>query len=198
MKTFIMSMITFIVLTVTTFCHADTNKDLDCLTSNIYYEAGNEPEEGKVAVGLVTINRTEHERFPKTICGVVHQRITKYVSNTIVSQRVQYDAVGRKRLVTEKRTVWTPVAICQFSWNCESHHRRHKINPSRWQESQRVAQALLDGEYFDFRIKYSDVLYFHEKTIRPAWARQKQRLHRIGGHVFYADLKSAETTAMIQ
>jgi spore germination cell wall hydrolase CwlJ-like protein len=198
MKTFIMSMFAFIVLTTTTFCHADTNKELDCLTSNIYYEAGNEPEEGKVAVGLVTLNRSTNEKFPDTICGVVRQRMTKYISNTVVIQRVSYDAVGRKKLVTEKHTVWKPITICQFSWNCESYHRTHKINPSRWQECQRVAQALLDGEYWDFRLKYTDVLYFHEHRVRPAWARQKQRMHRIGGHIFYADYKPSNMLSMIQ
>lgn len=50
------------------------NKELQCLARNIYHEAKGESKEGKYAVGLVTINRKEDTRFPKSICGVVGQR----------------------------------------------------------------------------------------------------------------------------
>jgi spore germination cell wall hydrolase CwlJ-like protein len=53
----------------------ETQKQVDCLTDNIYYEAGYEPEDGKVAVALVTLNRTQDPRFPKDICSVVKQRV---------------------------------------------------------------------------------------------------------------------------
>ena len=52
----------------------DTKKQVDCLTENIYHEAGYEPREGKEAVALVTLNRTQDPRFPKDICGVVKQK----------------------------------------------------------------------------------------------------------------------------
>jgi spore germination cell wall hydrolase CwlJ-like protein len=45
--------------------------DLYWLTMNIYYEAGKEPLIGKIAVGIVTINRLKDNRFPKTIQAVV-------------------------------------------------------------------------------------------------------------------------------
>lgn len=45
----------------------------DCLTSAIYYEAGNEVGQGKRAVAQVILNRVRHPAFPKTICGVVYQ-----------------------------------------------------------------------------------------------------------------------------
>jgi spore germination cell wall hydrolase CwlJ-like protein len=54
----------------------ETQKQIDCLAENIYYEAGFEPEAGKVAVALVTLNRMQDPRFPKDICGVVKQRTT--------------------------------------------------------------------------------------------------------------------------
>ena len=52
----------------------DTKKQIDCLAENIYHEARSEPEKGKVAVALVTLNRVEDPRFPKDICGVVKQK----------------------------------------------------------------------------------------------------------------------------
>lgn len=52
----------------------EARKQIDCLADNIYHEAGYEPEEGKIAVALVTLNRTQDARFPNDICGVVKQR----------------------------------------------------------------------------------------------------------------------------
>ena len=52
----------------------DFQKQLACLTKNIYYEAATESYEGKLAVAQVTINRANDPSFPKTICGVVYQR----------------------------------------------------------------------------------------------------------------------------
>ena len=48
--------------------------EIDCLTQNIYREAGIEPESGMVAVGLVTMNRVKTSGFPKTVCTVVKQK----------------------------------------------------------------------------------------------------------------------------
>ena len=50
-------------------------KQIDCLADNIYYEAGYEPEDGKVAVAFVTLNRVNDPRYPKDICGVVKQKV---------------------------------------------------------------------------------------------------------------------------
>lgn len=52
----------------------DARKQVDCLAENIYHEAGYEPKDGKKAVALVTLNRTQDERFPSNICGVVKQK----------------------------------------------------------------------------------------------------------------------------
>ena len=52
----------------------EARKQVDCLAENIYHEAGFESEKGKQAVALVTLNRTQDERFPSNICGVVKQK----------------------------------------------------------------------------------------------------------------------------
>jgi len=49
-------------------------KQVDCLTENIYFEAGHEPDVGKVAVALVTLNRVASGNYAPTICSVVHQK----------------------------------------------------------------------------------------------------------------------------
>jgi len=49
-----------------------TKTDLDCLTRNIYYEAGVEDHRGKFAVAHVTINRLKTGYWGNTLCQVVY------------------------------------------------------------------------------------------------------------------------------
>ncbi|RVT42035.1 cell wall hydrolase [Sphingobium algorifonticola] len=51
----------------------DRYRALHCLTSAIYYEAGNEPIDGQRAVAQVVLNRVRHPAWPNSICGVVYQ-----------------------------------------------------------------------------------------------------------------------------
>lgn len=50
---------------------------LECLTSAIYYEAGQEPLDGQRAVAQVVLNRARHAAFPASICGVVYEGSTR-------------------------------------------------------------------------------------------------------------------------
>lgn len=51
--------------------------DVTCLAKAIYYEAGSESAAGKRAVADVVINRSHHNKFPNTVCGVVYQGAAK-------------------------------------------------------------------------------------------------------------------------
>ena len=48
--------------------------ELRCMAENIYFEAGGESLIGKMAVGQVVLNRVKSPNYPKTVCGVVHQK----------------------------------------------------------------------------------------------------------------------------
>lgn len=50
---------------------------LECLTSAIYYEAGQEPTDGQRAVAQVILNRSRHPAFPSSVCGVVYEGSTR-------------------------------------------------------------------------------------------------------------------------
>jgi spore germination cell wall hydrolase CwlJ-like protein len=89
-------------------------KDLDCLGINIYWEAGNQSFEGKVAVAQTTLNRVKDGRFGKSVCEVVYSR-------SLVHGKV----------------------LCQFSWVCENKRRVIPIHDKQWQESQEVAKKVL-------------------------------------------------------
>lgn len=49
-------------------------KEYRCLSEAIFYEAGTQSQKGKEAVALVILNRTTHNNFPYSVCGVVSQR----------------------------------------------------------------------------------------------------------------------------
>jgi len=95
----------------------DRERQLRCLTQNIYWEAANEPFEGKVGVAQVTLNRVDSGRFANSVCAVVYQK------------NIFYEKV-----------------VCQFSWFCESGHPGKAIHRSLWRESEEVAKkVLLEG-----------------------------------------------------
>lgn len=62
----------------------DRYRALACLTSAIYYEAANEPDEGQRAVAQVILNRVRHPAWPNSVCGVVYQGSER------VDQRCQF------------------------------------------------------------------------------------------------------------
>jgi spore germination cell wall hydrolase CwlJ-like protein len=102
---------------VNTITAQQRQRELNCLARNIYYEAGNEPFEGKVAVAQVTLNRVNHNEFPDDICQVVYQKNIFY-----------------------SRTV------CQFSWYCDSQTLVRPIDQKSYDESMIVAKkVLLEG-----------------------------------------------------
>lgn len=71
-KIIFMAVLFSLFLPVTTL--ANTDKEIQCLAKNIYYESGAEPLAGKKAVAQVTINRTNNPSYPSSVCGVVYQR----------------------------------------------------------------------------------------------------------------------------
>lgn len=92
-------------------------RQLACLARNIYFEAGNEPFEGKVAVAQVTLNRTEALGFPNDVCKVVYQK------------NIFYEKV-----------------VCQFSWYCDRESASRLMHPAIYSESMEVAKrVLLEG-----------------------------------------------------
>ena len=50
---------------------------LNCLASAVYYEAGNQDENGERAVAQVVLNRVRHPAFPSSVCGVVYEGSTR-------------------------------------------------------------------------------------------------------------------------
>lgn len=161
-----------------------SHKDLDCLAKNIFYESGSESREGKIAVGMVTINRALHPNFPNTICGVVKQRTTFSIPKEVrETYKVRTGFFNKLEERTETKTVWIERVVCQFSWNCQNV-RKPKDSDPRWIESKRIAEDLLSGEYQQHQERFGTLKYFHATYVRPGWNGLK-RVAKIGSHVFY-------------
>jgi hypothetical protein len=64
-------LVTFTLDDLGTFTGVD--RQLDCLSRAVYYEARSEDTAGQLAVAEVVMNRVRDPRFPKSICEVVYQ-----------------------------------------------------------------------------------------------------------------------------
>lgn len=92
-------------------------QQLACLAKNVYYEAGSEPFEGKIAVAQVVMNRVASGRFPDDICQTIYQKNVFY-------QKV----------------------VCQFSWYCDRSTTVKPIHKVNYDESMTAAKkVLLEG-----------------------------------------------------
>ena len=88
-------------------------RDVNCLAMNIYNEARGEPEKGKYAVAIVTMNRVTSARYPDSVCKVVFQKRWDYL---------------RKRYVSA------------FSWT--ELERSGRLNIKSWQDANQIAQTV--------------------------------------------------------
>jgi len=64
----------FLLLLPNTLQASDENGEAVCLAKNIYFEAGNQPLAGKVAVAQVVLNRMEHSSYAKTDRGIENKK----------------------------------------------------------------------------------------------------------------------------
>jgi N-acetylmuramoyl-L-alanine amidase len=129
--------------------------DLRCLAENVYFEARGEPLRGQYAVAEVTLNRVASRHFPKTVCEVVHD--------------IRWDPRRKRR-------------IAHFSWTQLQLSLGFNPRGAAWQQAMTVATEVYDGVHTPV---VGDALFFHATTVKPYWAKSKQRIARIGDHIFY-------------
>ena len=139
----------------------DANGDRFCLAQNIYFEAGNQPLAGKLAVAHVVRNRVEDSQFPDTYCGVIYQ--TK-----------------------KRRTSWTgnqvPVlGMCQFSWFCDGKSDEPKDSKT-WIKSVQIANNFMMNDALDIT---EGAMWYHANYIYPYWAEHLNETVVINEHIFY-------------
>ena len=159
----LMTIVLLLSLFLTKEVHGyDENGDRLCLAQNIYFEAGNQPFAGRMAVGNVTMNRVLDEQFPNTVCAVVYQT--------------------KKFKKSWKTGELIPMrGMCQFSWYCDGKSDEPKDSVT-WMESIRIADIVLQSSNFDVT---EGALWYHADYVHPYWADHLERVITIENHIFY-------------
>ena len=139
---------------------SDPNNEAYCLAQNMYFEAGNQPLAGKIAVAQVVLNRVNHFNYPTTICGVVYQ--AKWKENW----------KGNMVPIRNK---------CQFSWFCDGKSDDPVDSPT-WLYSMHVARDVLQGKYGDIT---EGSTHYHADSVHPYWADSLNNTVIINNHIFY-------------
>lgn len=85
---------------VDTLPAADGDKQFECLSEALYFEARGEGAKGVFAVAEVILNRVDSPRFPDTICKVVNQG-----TGRMHACQFSYTCDGIPEVVGERRTM---------------------------------------------------------------------------------------------
>lgn len=103
-------------------CDKERQSDRIALACNIYHEARSESTRGQMAVGLVTRNRVESRKFPKSYVKVVWQI---------------------------KRSTSTHRRVAQFSWALDGKPDKVR-DADAWVKAWNIAGGIIGGEIKDF------------------------------------------------
>jgi spore germination cell wall hydrolase CwlJ-like protein len=139
-------------------------KQVDCLAENIYFEAGSEAREGKVAVAMVTLNRLASGNYAQDVCGVVKQK-----------------------------TAINGSTVCQFSWVCNTFFTSKRltiVQTSLYNEIRDLAVYVLMN-YDSMHDMTKGATYYHADYVNPGWRLPKTT--KIGRHIFYKNTRDLET-----
>lgn len=131
-----------------------------CLAQNIYFESGNQPLAGRIAVAQVTVNRMYDEQFPDNICDVVYQA------------KMKTNWLGDSVPIRHK---------CQFSWFCDGKSDI-PTDSITWVQCVWLAGRVLKNYYPDIT---EGALWYHSNQVRPYWSKQLNRTVTIDNHLFY-------------
>ena len=117
----------------------DLAVDLIWLHRVIYTESGNQPLEGKMAVGNVVMNRVKHPSFPGTIEGVLAQKnqFTTYWSGHIARSTPNAESVIAAKLVLDGGVVEEVKNALYFDSAANS-----------WASRNRTCVAVIGGHRF--------------------------------------------------
>jgi spore germination cell wall hydrolase CwlJ-like protein len=132
-------------------------KEVECLADNIYFESAYEPKDGKIAVGLVTMNRV-NKGFEDSVCSVVKQK----TQNTC------------------QFSWW-----CNAKLQMTSLYKNNYFNDRQkevYQEAQDVA-VYVYMNYGNMIDNTKGALFYHADYVNPRWKLEKTVT--IGRHIFY-------------
>ena len=137
-------------------------KELLCLSLNVYHESRSDNLAGRVSVADVVLNRVDSNLFPATICKVVEQAKTR---------------------VNWKGNIVPVRGMCHFSWYCDGMSDE-PLEEDAWEDAQIVAEMTLRGGW---RGLSEGSTHYHATYVNPNWVNDRGMVPvgRIGQHKFY-------------
>lgn len=150
-----------------------SNKDIVCLATNIYHEARGESTVGKIAVGLVVLNRVENREWPDSICEVVYEG----------PKRESWETKQNLSLSDNDRIYYPVKNKCQFSWYCDGLSDDINYNTHEWAVSLQVSEKLLSTDKFKGLLE--GATHYHTINVIPTWRLKMTLITRIDNHLFY-------------
>ena len=150
--------------------HSYTEKDVQCLATNIYHEARGESTIGQMAVALVTINRAKSSIFPYFINGKLatkKERLNASICDVVYDSKRD----RRGKVVLNK---------CQFSWYCDGKSDVIK-NKKVYNKILHLSRNVLTNYYnWDYT---NGSVYYNTTAIKRGKGFTKTV--KIQNHVFY-------------
>ena len=124
---------------------------LTCLAGAVYYEAGNQDEDGERAVAQVVLNRVRHPAFPASICSVVYEGSTRptgcqFTFTCDGSLYRQPDAEGWKRAWRVAQAALSGYVFTPVGW--ATHYHADYVVPT-WASS--MAKNAVVGAHLFYR-----------------------------------------------
>ena len=129
-----------------------------CMSLNLYHEARSESALGQKAVGFVTLNRVQSNRYPDTICDVVYQAKRDSNGNPIRNK-------------------------CQYSWFCDGKSDKPRDKES-WEVAKQIAHEVMQSYGITEDVTGGATMY-HASYVSPYWKSSYEKTVRIDTHVFY-------------
>ena len=128
-----------------------TNAELRLMSSLIYCEANGEPYAGKLAVGIVVMNRKSSKSFPNTVKGVIYQ---KYqfgpTRNGSLSRALKRYEAGQFKSKAEKDCIKAAKAALEGTKKVTYKSKSHNLKTFHF-FSTRVSGARLKIQNHQFK-----------------------------------------------
>lgn len=124
---------------------------LECLANAVYYEAGNQDQDGQRAVAQVVLNRVRHPAFPNSVCGVVYEGSTRATGCQFTftcdgSLTRQPAAEGWRRAYKIAEDALSGEVYAPVGW--ATHYHANYVVPT-WASS--MAKNAIVGAHFFYR-----------------------------------------------
>ena len=154
-----------------------TQREIHCLTENLYHEARSDGSAGMYAVAMVTLNRVADPRYPNDVCEVIYQGPTRESWKT------------RGKDVPDNERIYYPRRDrCQFRWYCDGKSDKMYDTEAFWRAVE-IANIVLEsasGKYPLIDITEGST-HYHTIDVAPDWRHDRgmMKISRIGDHIFY-------------